>query len=218
MYLNNDWKATEDRGALRCFPRADKTTNNVIPVSVHEGNLQVGWVGEGGWQHPVFLDCFRPSWGAVLYRVVVLLLLSLLSLDNNEDHGQRILSMQDFNVPPQPINFLLFLVPEARVTFEQISTSRLDPRFTRHPPSPTGDSGGDASTMTTSDAVVIDDQDCPLNDTGGWAILDVMSTVGTLVLFDSVTLPHLVMEVMGSRQRIAATGWFHKDSQFVLEV
>eukprot|EP00536_Pseudo-nitzschia_multiseries_P013218 jgi/Psemu1/210934/e_gw1.548.12.1 len=41
---------------------------------------------------------------------------------------------------------------------------------------------------------------------------------GTLVLFDSVTLPHSVLEVTGKRQRIAATGWFHEDSQFAFEV
>ncbi len=109
------------------------------------------------------------------------------------------------------------------MTFEQISTSHLDPRFARRPPSPTannaGDSGGDVSTTTTTDAVVVDvDRDCPPIDGGGWTILDVTPAAGTLVLFHSVTLPHLVMEVMGLRQRIVATGWFHKDSQFVLEV
>jgi hypothetical protein len=109
------------------------------------------------------------------------------------------------------------------VTFEQISTSRLDSRFACRPPSPsadgTGDGGGDMLTTTMTDAVVIDvDRDRPPNDGGGWTILDVTPAAGTLVLFDSVTLPHLVMEVMGLRQRIAATGWFHEDSQFVLEV
>jgi hypothetical protein len=109
------------------------------------------------------------------------------------------------------------------VTFEQISTSRLDPRFARRPPSPTadgaGDSGGNVPTTTTTDAVVVDgDRDRPPNDGGGWTILDVTPATGTLVFFDSVTLPHLVMEVVGSRQRIAATGWFHEDSQFGMEV
>ena len=33
-----------------------------------------------------------------------------------------------------------------------------------------------------------------------------------------MTLPHLVREVTGTRQRIAATGWFHEDSQFVIEI
>jgi hypothetical protein len=72
---------------------------------------------------------------------------------------------------------------------------------------------------TTTDAVVIDvDQDHPPNNGGGWTILDVMPAARMVVIFDSVTLPHLVMEVMGLRQRIAAMGWFHEDSQFVLEV
>ncbi len=74
-------------------------------------------------------------------------------------------------------------------------------------------------TMTTTDAVVVDvNRDRPPNNGGGWRILDVTPAAGTLVLFDSITLPHLMIKVMGSRQRIAATGWFHKDSQFVLEV
>ena len=109
------------------------------------------------------------------------------------------------------------------MTFEQISTSPLDPRFACRPPSPsadgTGDGKGDVLTTTVTDAVVINvDRDRPPNDGGGWTILDVTPAAGTLVLFDSVTLPHLVMEVMRLRQRIAATGWFHEDSQFVLEV
>ncbi len=74
-------------------------------------------------------------------------------------------------------------------------------------------------TTTMTDAVVVDvDRDRPPNDGGGWMILDVTPAAGTLVLFDSVMLPHLVMKVMGLRQRIAATEWFHKVSQFVLEV
>jgi hypothetical protein len=109
------------------------------------------------------------------------------------------------------------------VTFEQISTSHLNPRFACHPPSSsangTGDGGGDVLMTMMTDAIVVNvDQDRPPNDGGGWTILDVTPAAGTLVLFDSVTLPHLVMEVMGLRQRIAATGWFQEDSQFVLEV
>ena len=90
------------------------------------------------------------------------------------------------------------------MTFEQISTSRLDPRFARRPPSPTadgaGDGGGDVSTTTTTDTVAVNvNQDLPPKNGGGWTILDVTPAAGTLVLFDSVTLPHLVIEVMGSR-------------------
>ncbi len=146
---------------------------------------------------------------------------SSLSLD--KDRRRRILSVRDFVLPPQPIKFALFLVPEARVMFEQKNTSRLNPRFACCPPSPTadgaGDGGGNVSMTMTTDTVVVEvNRDLPPNDGGGWTILDVTPAAGMLVLFDSITLPHLVMEVMGLRQRIAATGWFHEDSQFVLEV
>ncbi len=183
----------------------------MLPPHKHDDKQRHGWRARGTCRSPVFLNCFRPSGGAALYRVV-----GSSSLLSDEHRRQRILSVREFDVPPQPIKFALFLVPEARVTFD-------NPRFACHPPSPTadgtGDGGGDVSTTMSTDAVVVDvNQDRPPNNGGGWMILDVMPAVGTLVLFDSVTLPHLVMEVMGSRQRIAATGWFHEDSQFVLEV
>jgi hypothetical protein len=53
---------------------------------------------------------------------------------------------------------------------------------------------------------------------GGMTLVDIVpKKAGTLVLFDSVALPHLVQEVTGTRQQIAVTGWFHEDSQFALE-
>jgi hypothetical protein len=171
--------------------------NRDAQVGAHDGNLQVGWVNGGA--DPVFLDCFRPSGMAALYQLV-----RLSAEEGNEsEFERRILSVEDFDVPSmQPIDFTSFLLPEVRETFTQISTSRLDPRF----------AGSSSSSFTLlSDSI---DFDCSDENT----ILDVLPTAGTLVLFDSVSLPHLVREVTGKRQRIAATGWFHEDSQFVLEI
>lgn len=39
---------------------------------------------------------------------------------------------------------------------------------------------------------------------------DIYPTAGTLVLFDSVAVPHEVLPVTSDRARIAATGWFHE--------
>ena len=238
VYLNDDWHAEEEGGTLRCFPRSKECMmTNDVPVGAHEGNLQVGWVMEGGRCHPVFLDCFRPSGGAALYRVVASSSGSgsgpgsgsgsgsgsapESSETESDDRGERwILSARDFDVPAQPIEFASFLLPEARDAFEQISTSRLDPRFAHARPTAVvpssdyladvgaGEADGrvDATTTTTTTTSTTT------------TILDVTPAAGTLVLFDSVTLPHLVLEVTGTRQRIAATGWFHEDSQFVLEV
>ena len=81
--------------------------------------------------------------------------------------------------------------------FEQISTARLDPRF----------AGADAAPPPPT-------QGAP--PSGHYQ--DVAPVAGTLVVFDSVTLPHQVQPITGTRQRIAATGWFHEDSQFSLAV
>jgi hypothetical protein len=234
VYLNDeDWGA-EEGGTLRCFPRSEGCmAANDVPVGAHDGNLQVGWAGEGG-RHPVFLDCFRPGGGAALYRVADPSVSGSGSGSPPDDRGRLILSAGDFDVPAQPIEFASFLVPEARDTFEQIRSSPLYPRFARPaPPPPSGAAAegggkGEATTTTTTktmtmEAVVgvgaVDSRDRPAtSDGGGGTIMDVTPAAGTLVLFDSVTLPHLLMEVTGRRQRIAATGWFHEDSQFVLEV
>ncbi|KAL3768989.1 hypothetical protein ACHAWU_002021 [Discostella pseudostelligera] len=198
VYLNDHWNEDEG-GALRCFPRSEAQMDlngDAAQVGAQDGNLQVGWVNGGA--DPVFLDCFRPSGMAALYQLV------RVSAEEGKESGfeRRILSVEDFDVPSmQPIEFAPFLLPEVRDTFTQISTSRLDPRF----------AGSSSSSPLSSDSI---DFDCSDEST----ILDVLPTAGTLVLFDSVSLPHLVREVTGKRQRIAATGWFHEDSQFVLEI
>ena len=110
---------------------------------------------------------------------------------------RQVLSRNDFDVPGQPIEFSAFLPIQHQAGFEQISSARLDPRFAR-----ASGSGGPAVQASL------------LADSKEQHSIDIVPTAGTLVLFDSVSLPHLVREVTSSRQRIAATGWFHEDSQF----
>jgi hypothetical protein len=196
-------------------------------VGAHNGNLQVGWIKDEltGYDHPVFLDCFRPSGGAALYRVVV-----TNNNDNNTSLNEQqkqqqqqqqqqqttiqVLSLMDFDVPTQPIEFRKFLLLEVQDKFEQISTSRLDKRFV------TTNNPNNNNNFTIGDVIrqqLNGNDDTTIDNNSGTTVVDILPTAGTLVLFDSVTLPHLVQEVTGSRQRIAATGWFHEDSQFVLE-
>jgi Rps23 Pro-64 3,4-dihydroxylase Tpa1-like proline 4-hydroxylase len=250
VYLNENWDSSEG-GILRCFPRSEKQFftetqhdnnnddggSNAVQqqqqqqqqVGAHNGNLQVGWIKDDitGYDHPVFLDCFRPSGGAALYRVVA----NNNNYDNNislneqqqqqqqQEHQTmiQVLSLMDFDVPTQPIEFRKFLLLEVQDKFEQISTSRLDKRFV------TTNNPNSNNNFTTEDVVRQhqlngnDDTIIDNDNNSGMTVVDILPTGGTLVLFDSVTLPHLVQEVTGSRQRIAATGWFHEDSQFVLE-
>jgi len=113
------------------------------------------------------------------------------------DDKREVLTKSDFEVPSQPIEFVRFLPDEYKNKFEQISTARLDPRF--------------AADNNNQQASLLPDKEDQY-------FIDVVPKAGTLVLFDSVTLPHLVNEVTSTRQRIAATGWFHEDSEFFISV
>jgi len=177
VYLNEDWSEVEG-GALRTFPRPLPSTG---PVGAQDGNLQIGWLGG---RRPVFLDSWRPEARSALYL--------------SDEEGSEVLSA-DFEVPRPPVDFSVFLRPEHRKQFEQISTARLDPRFASTGAAYSGvasAAGGAAETLAEFDDLYH---------------VDVIPAAGTLVLFDSVSLPHLVRPVTGSRTRVAATGWFHED-------
>jgi len=111
-----------------------------------------------------------------------------------DDEGAEVLSA-DFEVPRPPVDFGVFLRTEHRKDFEQISTARLDPRFASAIAS-AGSAYAAAPSVAEFDELYH---------------RDVIPTAGTLVVFDSVSLPHLVKPVTGSRTRVAATGWFHED-------
>mmetsp|Transcript_30009 Transcript_30009/g.77746 ORF Transcript_30009/g.77746 Transcript_30009/m.77746 type:complete len:350 (-) Transcript_30009:77-1126(-) len=174
VYLNDGWSLDEG-GSLRAFPRSSLSAE---AVGADGGNLQVGWI-DGAT--PVFMDANRKGGLSALYR------------RSPKGPGQEVLSRADFQVPRQPVDFSQFLQPKFASVFEQISTSRLDPRF-----------------ATAAQAAGASD----FNEFSELHHIDVQPKAGTLVLFDSVSMPHLVREVTGSRQRIAATGWFHEDSIF----
>lgn len=123
---------------------------------------------------------------------------ALYRLANGE---RQVLTKKDFNVPSQPIEFANFLPSQYKDRFEQISTARLDPRF----------AAINGKDKPAAQASLMPDREEDY-------FFDILPQAGTLVVFDSVSLPHLVREVTGKRQRIAATGWFHEDSEFLIEV
>ena len=51
------------------------------------------------------------------------------------------------------------------------------------------------------------------NQNDEYELLDVDPYGGTLVLFDSVTLPHEVLPTTNNRERWACSGWYHEDQQ-----
>jgi len=187
VYLNDDWQEHEG-GALRTYPRLSLADG---VVGAHLGNLQVGWI-----RHtlPVYLDAITREDG----------LLFLYSCDLK---GKITLLSDAFPMPPKPVDFGRFIKPEVaasisggaageRNDFEQISTARLDPRF----------AGNDVSSS----------QPLAPSEPDSFEHFDIIPEGGTLVLFDSVSLPHQVLPVTAKRPRIAATGWFHEDSQLFI--
>lgn len=87
-----------------------------------------------------------------------------------------------FPMPPKPVEFGRFISKAPPGTdFEQISTARLDPRF----------AGNGAEPLRPSTQLE------PLGQ------LDILPVGGTLVLFDSVTLPHQVgLSALGLSARL----------------
>ena len=217
VYLNDEW-ATEEGGALRCHPRSSHDNNNAVdsvvggPIGSHEGNLQVGWIDD---HMPVYLDAFRDSGRTALYSCKSRKNNNANNKnDNNNNNYERVYwSKQDFDVPPQPVEFEVFLPKNIQPRFEQISTARKDPRFANKPNTNT-----DNTTAVATNSNNANNSKSNSKDKDKDKELKVIPTGGTLVLFDSVTLPHSVLEVTGKRQRIAATGWFHEDSQFAFEM
>ena len=189
VYLNDGWKM-EEGGSLRAFPRPTLAANT---VGADDGNLQIGWI-DG--TRPVFMDAFREGDSTC----------ALYTLD---DGGLvETLSPRNFDVPRQPVDFSQFVPAKRRGAFEQISTSRLDPRFASAGAS--GTYGGATDASAGGDVTIIPEFEENHH-------VDILPAAGTLVLFDSVSMPHLVRAVTGDRQRIAATGWFHEDNQMQLK-
>ena len=120
VYLNEQWYAVDDGGALRGFTR---TRRAMAPMCSHEGNLQVVWLNH---VEPVFLECLSTD----DRRSQLYILSSGKHDDKSSPPRERImLTERNFDVPAQPVRFADFLPPRYRNEFEQISTSRLDPRF-----------------------------------------------------------------------------------------
>ena len=72
----------------------------MLPPHGHDDERRHGWRARRTCRSLVFLDCFRLSRGAALYRVV-----GSSTSSSDKDRRRRILSVQDFDLPPQPIKF-----------------------------------------------------------------------------------------------------------------
>ena len=197
VYLNDAWSAA-DGGALRVHERAAPAGAR---VGARGRDLQIGWLkgGARAAEEPVFLDAERagPNGNCVLYAV------SSAATGGDAGGGgapprrgeER---RRDITAPffADPALFLAggdffarkLLVADAddAARFHLLDAPKNPKLAAVLPPAPAA------------------------GEDGGERAFDVLPTGGTLVLFDSVALPHEVRPTV-ARERYACSGWFHED-------
>ena len=182
VYLNEDYEAQRDGGQLQVHERAAAA---VSPVGARGGDLQVGWLKATATQGetPVFLDAnVRTSAGGaprcVLYACAA-------------DGRRRELSSKPFDATPTLVlaGSGDFLARRLGLIDQQNDLNRF--HLVDVPKSA-------ASTLLAS----------ATRGDGGERARTISPEAGTLVLFDSVAVPHEVLPTR--RERFAVNGWFHE--------
>ena len=180
MYLNDEWDAAKDGGQLRLHERAQPSISHVGASGPH---VQVGWLRatatEG--EQPVFLDPFRGP-GPEGERCM------LFTAD--ADGKKRDLSRQPF--PNEALRKMGGDAVAAELMVDDPADAR---RFHLV----------DAPRRVVSKFLP---GAPPAGEDGGETIRDIVPRAGTLVLFDSISLPHEVL--VTNRLRYGLQGWFHE--------
>lgn len=187
VYLNEpDWDAAKDGGCLRTYPRRSA---RVGTVGARNGDLQIGWLAptrRDPIERPVFLDGRREgeAGNCALYT------------DSADDIG-IVYMTENFKADP----YLFLSTGDWVVQHVLITNPAFGDRFHYlEPPKSKLTDFMDTNLKANTASTV------------GEAILDVAPTGGTLVMFDSVALPHEVLSTL-ERERWAMSGWFHESQQ-----
>ena len=194
VYLNDpDWNAETDGGSLRTYQRKAKSS---AAVGARQGDLQIGWLTptrSDPFERPVFLDGRREgtSGNCALY-------VDDFRRDDTNSR-ERLYLTKNFMADPY-----LFLSTDWVVQHVLIHNPELGNRFHYlEPPK---------SLLTEYWDKYNAEQRGIITRNDGEYVLDVAPTGGTLVMFDSVALPHEVMATF-ERERWATSGWFHEAQQ-----
>ena len=190
IYLNEpDWDGPRDGGQLRCFERtcAPSQTVGARP----NGDLQIGWLRSTPLdpvERPVFLDGRYDGHGKCAMYVV------------RDDNVSK-----EFITPQFDANPILYMAG-SEVATKKLLIDRWDLaerfHFIEPPKSKLGDLLAGNGAYAGTGMPPADDEELAEVDPIG----------GTLVLFDSVSLPHEVLATK-NRERWATSGWMHEDQQ-----
>lgn len=190
IYLNEDWNGKRDGGQLRCFERKEGRIKGRVGAQPN-GDLQIGWLrasAKDPVERPVYLDSrnYHNKGHCKMYLV----------------DGNRVEYItEDFNSHP------IFYVAGGEAMTKKALIKRQDLaarfHFIEPPKSVINDMllGKDPNYLGAGEEPAFDEE-----------IEDVEPNGGTLVLFDSVSLPHEVLATR-NRDRWATSGWMHEDQQ-----
>ncbi len=203
IYLNNDdWNPVQDGGQLRCYPRAMPPITRV--GARPNGDLQLAWLRPTPLdpvERPVFLNARRPKNKCAMYYMASSSLSSTWNDNENETREQYI--TPDFESHP-----ILYLAGGEALVKKILLERHVADRFQFiEPPKSKLD---DLFSLGPGSAIATNTQNRKYDDNE--LLADVSPVGGTLVLFDSVSLPHEVLPTK-RRERWATSGWFHEDQQ-----
>lgn len=218
VYLSepHDWDINTNGGALRTFPQPVALLENVGRGSTHDGNLQIGWLfsedsnkrNGATIRQPVYLDSWfkppiSPGSDSTSSKLVP------------EPHC--VLYVVDDDITKQPQEGRKYLT---RSWLTETLHGMSVPDFLKAcaVQDSTYHGASDLLLFQTSDYArrfhLIEDR-AEWNegrDPIGSEIHDVSPIRGSLVVFDSVQLPHEVREIKSGTRR-ALAGWFHERTQ-----
>jgi Rps23 Pro-64 3,4-dihydroxylase Tpa1-like proline 4-hydroxylase len=206
IYLNENWNADREGGCLRCFERASLSSNRVGARS--NGDLQIGWLRasrEDPIERPVFMDAQHGGGGggggarsSSSISAEKKAGNCAMYIDSSSSSTKRLYITNHFNAHPT-----LFVAGGELLT-QKLLVTRRDFAARFHFIEPPKFLVTDFLQSTQKKAAANDDE----------SALDVEPQGGTLVVFDSVTLPHDVLATIG-RERWATSGWMHEDQQAI---
>lgn len=191
IYLNDsDWDGRKHGGQLRCFERRQKTEGR---IGAYSGDLQIGWLRATTYDtkdRPVYLDAKKHDHGDCAMYII-----------NNESGHSRSYISKSFQTNP-----IMYIAGSESLMKKSLFRDRQDLSERFHLIEPPKSKISDILKGDRAYAGLGE------NEATDEVLEDVVPRGGTLVMFDSVTLPHEVLATK-DRERWACSGWFHEDQQ-----
>ena len=194
-FSDEDWDINENGGALRVYPQKYKLSKASTGCGCHDTNLQYGWLC-GTSQNinnaeiePVFLDCWRRE-------------ISPQEKENEKENFDFKSALYTYDKREGRRNYITHDFDlHSAVTGQILEVGELPNEIFLDP-------------KQKNQLSQIEDLQLWRKGIAGKNIYvkDISPKAGTLVLFDSVALPHEVMQTLKGH-RLALAGWMHEQVQ-----